>query len=229
MAGASSSSAIPPTVGYRGDTKVLYQRCACRRSQTPTEAEACSHLLDAFTSKVIVLYYEPMPRQAVTNEFDLRVEHQRCNFKRNTVGLRPLGREEFEAWHKTTPGSWLRAPEPRAATQTQIFANDWTRIRMLLEAQKVDYVGINAGDGKNDVLRALLWDLAGQKTFPLVFIDNKCLGGADAIMKLVAGGSFTRAFSAHISPRAPTDDAGPKTYVREKGTDVALGGYHSIT
>jgi glutaredoxin-related protein len=208
---------------------VLYQRCAYRRSQTPTDADAQHHLLDAFTSKVLVLYYEPVPRQAVTSEFDMRMEHQRCNLKRNAAGLRPLGREDFEAWYKTTPGSWLRAPEPRAATQSQMFANDWTRIRMQLEAQKVDYVGINAGDGKNDVLRVLLWEISGQKTFPLVFIDNKCLGGADAIMQLVAGGIFARAFSAHLPPRPALGDTGPKTYVREKGIDVALGGYHTIS
>jgi glutaredoxin-related protein len=227
MAAASTSFAL--TVGYRGDTKVLYQRCVYRRSHTLTEADARSHLLDPFKSKVVVLYYEPVPRQAVTSEFDLRVEHQRCNSRRNTAGLPPLRREEFEEWYKTTPGSWLRAPEPRAATQTQMFANDWTRIRMQLEAQQVDYVGINAGHGNNDSLRALLWDIAGQKTFPLVFIDNACLGGADAIKQLVTGGSFTRAFSAHQPPRPAAADAGPKVYVREKGTNVALGGYHTIT
>ena len=217
------------TVGYRGDKRVLYQRSVCvRRSVAPTELYQRRDLLDAYAGKVIVLYYEPTARKTATNEFDLRSEHQKFNLNRHSAGLPPLKREEFEAWHRASPGSWFRAPEPRAVTQNEIHSNDWKRIRMQLEAQKVDFVGINGADGRNDLLRGLLWDIAGCKTFPLVFIDNACLGGAEAIKDLVIHGNFQHAFSAHLPSQEPTAKESLKTYVREKGADVALGGYHTI-
>eukprot|EP00967_Tisochrysis_lutea_P111456 scaffold175320_cov37-Tisochrysis_lutea.AAC.1 len=229
MGTTSRSASDTTTIGYRGDTKVLYQRSVCvRRPLAPAELDQRKDLLGAYAGKVIVLYYEPAARQAATNEFDLRAEHQRFNLNRHAAGLPPLRREEFEAWHKASPGSWFRPPEPRAVTQNQMHANDWKRIQMQLDAQKVDYVGINGADGSNDILRGMLWDIAGRKTFPLVFIDNACLGGAEAIKDLVLRGNFQHAFSAHVPLPAPRVKDAPKTYIREKGADVALGGYHTI-
>jgi len=221
----ASSSSSNTTVGYRGETKVLYTRSVYVRRSAADDA-ARRQLLDPYAGKVMVLFYDPVAREAAKTEFDLRNEFHRFNLNRNKAGKPALKWDEFIAWHQSSPGSWLTPPDPRAVTQNQIGVNDWKRTRMHLDAMKVDYVGINGSDGANDALRALLWDIAGQKSFPLVFIDNACLGGADALKTIIEGGNFGHAFAAHLPP---PNETGPKSFIREKGSAVPLGCYHHIT
>ena len=183
---------------------------------------------------VLVMYYEPSERVAASTENDLKIHWHRCNLQRTEAGLAPLKRDEFEAWHRETPGCWLRAPETRAATQNLIHKDDWTRVRMLLDARQVRYTRINAADTQMHALRNALWDIAGQKTFPLIFLDGACLGGASALSSMVASGDFSSVFSPHLLPAPtalPTHGASGRKESREEGganQSRGAGGYKTL-
>jgi drug/metabolite transporter (DMT)-like permease len=66
-----------------------------------------------------------------------------------------------------------------------IFARESKRMLDVLDTANIDFLAVDGADPERKWVREALWKAGGTKVYPLLFLDNKLLGGYAQLEKLV--------------------------------------------